>query len=178
MSIQSWHLVFLLCFISAHHCTCHSMDQSLVGQKVDKRAAVAGHLCSVSRSDCGPDTGEVTLSTEWRGEESELNAVGPVFLAAELSGELDKHPQRRFHAVNKLRWGQEDSLWQRDNCRTMFPPSPRSLVEPGWQLLLLLRFVFLLLRLRLLLLFIKPRRSITTPAGLDDISGFKTWTWK
>ena len=33
------------------------MDQCLVGQKVDKRAAVAGHLCSVSRSDCGPDTG-------------------------------------------------------------------------------------------------------------------------
>lgn len=82
LNIKLWNLL-LLHFISTHHCTCHSMNQRLVGQEADSRAAVVGHLCSFYRSRPAKHR-KVTAE---RSEGRQL-VVGPVFQAAGMVEEL------------------------------------------------------------------------------------------
>lgn len=71
--------------IWTHHRACHSMHQSLVGQKADNRATVGGHVCSVDGAGV-PGSGQ-TQGDRWSWPQERLC-------------ERDNHQQRR-HAQKR-----------------------------------------------------------------------------
>lgn len=100
--------------LSAHRCTCHGVNQRLVRQKAVSQAAVAGHLCSSSRSD---HTDRAPGNSHPRADS------GPSGSCSCGNEQSETHSQPRFHGIIRLRGDQEEKALEKSVAQYFLPGS-------------------------------------------------------